>query len=105
MIHLTSTGARSGRPSRIEIWAWWFEDRYLITGLIGKRDWMANVTAKPSVTVHLRGYDLPGTATSIDDVDFKRRFFTTSDSAWDSSQSELEHLVDQAPMIEIVFDR
>lgn len=103
-IDFTTTGARSGRPSRIEIWAWWFEDRYIITGTPGKRDWMANIYADSAVTVHIGGHDLAGTAVVVDDPDFRRRFFTDGKTRWYSTQAELDRLVARAPMIEVVFD-
>ena len=103
-IDFTTIGAKSGRPSRIEIWAWWFEDRYLITGTPGPRHWMANIAANPSVIVHVCDLDLPGMATVISDRDFRRRFFESRETAWYKSQSELDTLVETAPMIEITFD-
>lgn len=103
-IDLTTIGARSGRPSRIEIWAWWFEERYIITGTPGRRDWMANVRANPHVIVHARGHDITGRAAVVTDEDFRLRFFTHGETRWYSTQSELDRLVTRAPMIEIRFD-
>ncbi|MBT8212210.1 MAG: nitroreductase family deazaflavin-dependent oxidoreductase, partial [Acidimicrobiia bacterium] len=100
----STIGAKSGKPSRIEIWAWWFEDRYLITGTPGPRHWMANIAKNPEVVVHVRDLDLPGRATVVDDREFRRRFFESRESAWYKSQAELDALVETAPMIEIAFE-
>ena len=103
-IDFTTIGARSGRPSRIEIWAWWFEERYIITGTPGRRDWMANIRANPAVIVHVGDHDVPGRAQLVTDEEFRHRFFTNGQASWYSTQSELERLVTRAPMIEIHFD-
>ena len=102
-IDLTTIGAKTGTPSRVEIWAWWFEGRYIITGTPGPRDWLANVTANDSVVVHVRGIDLSGRARLVKDREFRRRFFESSETRWYSTQAQLDSLVTEAPMIEIVF--
>lgn len=102
-VDLTTIGRTSGRPSTVEIWAWWFEDRYLITGTPGPRDWLANILADPSVFVDVRGHRLAGHAYVVDDPDLRRRFFESRQANWYSTQAELDHLVRAAPMIEITF--
>ena len=100
-IDLTTIGRRSGRPSRIEIWWFRVEDRFIISGTPGNRDWMANVRANPKIVIHAADGDFPGTATIVDDRAFRRRFFTHSDVNWYRTQSDLDLLVETAPMIEI----
>lgn len=102
-IDLTTTGRRSGRPSRVEIWWFRFEDRFLITGTPGPRDWYANVLADPAITVHALGDDLSATARPIEDRPFRRRFFESRSASWYGSQAELERLVEHSPMIEVLF--
>ena len=70
LIDITTTGRRSGRPRRIEIVLFSFEDRLYISGLPGRRAWLANLHADPRLTVHLkRGVraDLPAHARIISD--------------------------------------
>lgn len=103
-IDLTTVGRRSGRPRRIEIWWFRVDGRFIITGTPGKRDWLANVHAHPGVTVHVAGHDLAATATPVDDVEFRRHFFRQAAPSWYSTQTDFDHLLAAAPMVEITFD-
>ena len=100
-IDLTTIGASSGSPARIEIWWFHVDGRFVITGTPGKRDWYANVLANPPVVIHTADGDFAGTATPVHDVDFRTRVFTHPDVGWYQTQAELEHLVATSPMIEI----
>lgn len=104
-IDLTTTGRRSGRPSRIEIWWFRIDGRFVITGTPGPRDWFANVLADPRVTVHVAGMDLPGTARPVTDPAFRRRVMTDPMTFWYSTQARLEHLVADAPMVTVELDQ
>ena len=42
-IDITTTGARSGEPRRIETWAWPLDGVLYLTGSPGRRDWYANL--------------------------------------------------------------
>jgi deazaflavin-dependent oxidoreductase (nitroreductase family) len=67
-IDITTTGRRSGRPTRIEIWFLRADGELYITGTPGKRDWYANLLAHPEFTFHLKEStraDLPARATPI----------------------------------------
>ena len=100
-IDLTTFGRTTGQPRRIEIWWFQVDGRFLITGTPGRRDWLANVLDDPNVIVHVGGLDLETTATLITDHDFRMRVFTQSATSWYSSQAQLDHLVGEAPMIEL----
>ncbi|NND02848.1 MAG: nitroreductase family deazaflavin-dependent oxidoreductase [Acidimicrobiia bacterium] len=103
-VDITTTGRRSGNPARIEIWWFHVDDRFIITGTPGKRDWYANVLADPSLTVHAPFGDFSGRASIINDAAFRKRVFTDPAISWYRSQSELEQLVELAPMIEVHLD-
>lgn len=103
-IDLTTFGRRSGLPRRIEIWWFRVEDRFIISGTPGRRDWLANVKARPEVIIHVDGMDLPATVSTVEDSVFRRRFFTDPGVTWYRTQTELERLVTDAPMVEVVFD-
>lgn len=103
-VDLTTTGRRSGNPARIEIWWFHVDDRFVITGTPGSRDWYANVLADPAVTIHAPFGDFSGRAVIIDDDEFRRRVFTDPAIGWYKSQTELQQLVESAPMIEIELD-
>ncbi len=100
-IDVTTVGRRSGEPTRMEIWWFHVDGRFIISGTPGPRDWLANVRANPTVTVHTPHGDFPARVSEVDDHDFRRRFFTHPDVGWYRSQAELDRLVAQAPMIEV----
>ena len=68
---ITTTGARSGRPHRVELYFHALDGEFLITGRPSDRtrDWLANLRAHPQFTLHLKdmGADLPAVATEITD--------------------------------------
>jgi len=101
IIDITTFGRRTGEPRRIEIWWFRVDDRFVITGTPGRRDWLANLASDPRLIVHVGGLDLEATATLVDDVDFRRRVFSSPLTSWYASQAELDHLVATAPMVEI----
>ena len=103
-IDLTTYGRRSKEARRIEIWWFHFEDRFVITGTPGRRDWLANVRANPSIIIHALGWDLTARAVEIGNADFRRRLFSGSETRWYRTQTELDRLVMHAPMIEVIFD-
>ena len=53
-IDITTTGRRSGKSRRVEIWMLDVDGRFFITGTPGPRDWLANLLADPSLVVHLK---------------------------------------------------
>lgn len=71
--YLTTSGRRTGRPHRIEIWyarAADGDDRiFLLAGGGRRSDWVRNLEADPSVTVELDGVSFPAAARVIDDPD------------------------------------
>lgn len=102
-VDLTTIGRRSGLPRSVEIWWFYVDDRFIITGTPGQRDWLANVRANPNITISSNGDDFPATVVEISDVAFKRRVFTDPQIGWYQTQVDLDHLVDSAPMIEVHF--
>ena len=104
VIDITTIGRRSGRPSRIEIWWFRVDGRFVITGTPGPRHWLANLRADPSIVIHAPFGDFPGRAVVIDDPVFRRTVFTSPDTAWYTTQAELDVLVTTSPMVEVVFD-
>jgi deazaflavin-dependent oxidoreductase (nitroreductase family) len=106
-IDITTTGRRSGRPRRIEIWMLDVDGRFFITGTPGRRDWLANLLARPSLIVHLKRHahaDLGARAAPVDDPATRRRVIEHLSAHWYRSQSPVDDLVATAPMVEITFD-
>ena len=93
-IDLTTYGRSSGLARRIEIWWFHVDGRFIVTGTPGKRDWLANVIARPEVIIHASGMDIPTTARPITDPEV----------SWYRTRAELDRLVADAPMIEVLFD-
>ena len=100
-IDITTYGRKSGSARRIEIW--WFRvgDRFVITGTPGRRDWLANVANDPRIVIHTKDSDIDAVASVVTDPVFRRDVFTQHQTRWYSTQAQLEHLVETAPMIEI----
>ena len=103
-VDLTTTGRRTGRASRVEIWWFYIGDRFVITGTPGKRDWYANVLSDSKVVIHTTVGDFEARALTIHDRAFRRRVFTDPEVEWARTQVDLERLVADAPMIEIRLD-
>jgi deazaflavin-dependent oxidoreductase (nitroreductase family) len=102
-IDLTTIGRRSGALTRVEIWWFRVDGRFIITGTPGPRDWYANVLADSSVVVNVDGLVLAATADPIEDPVFRRRVFTHPDTRWYTTQAQLEQLLESSPMIELHF--
>ena len=103
-VDITTTGRRSGKPRRIEIWMLAVEGRFFITGTPGRRDWLANLHADPRLVVHLKrlaGIDLDATATPVTDRATRRRVVEHLSATWYRSQTPIDELVDTAPMVEV----
>ncbi len=99
-IDVTTTGARSGRPRRIELWAWVADGVVYLTGTPGRRDWYANLKADPALTFHLKHgakVDLPARARPIEDAAERRAIFERL------RPEQIEAWTAGAPLVEVEF--
>jgi deazaflavin-dependent oxidoreductase (nitroreductase family) len=65
--HLTTTGRRTGRPHRIEIWFALHDGTlYLLSGGRDRSDWVANLLAHPIVSFELAGTTTTSVARVVD---------------------------------------
>jgi deazaflavin-dependent oxidoreductase (nitroreductase family) len=114
-IDITTTGARSGQPRRIETWFYRVGDRIYLTGLPGRRDWYANLRANPRFTFHLvRGVqaELAATARPVTDAAERRRVITEIVTELDDPGSpsgtpnpaEADSWVAGSPLVEVIFE-
>lgn len=104
-IDITSTGHRSGQPSRIEIWFHVVDDVVYLTGSPGRRDWYANLLANPSFTFHLKEsvvVDLAARATPITDRRTKRSILAVIHDRVNSSKT-LDDWVENSPLVAVDF--
>ena len=107
-IDITTTGRRSGRPRRIEIWMLDVDGRFFITGTPGRRDWLANLLDEPRLVVHLKRrafLDLEARATVVTDEATRRRVLNHLHARWYRTQTPIDDLVTMAPMVEVSFDQ
>lgn len=102
-IDLTTYGRKTGLPRRIEIWWFHLEGRFFITGTPGRRDWLANIRANPRVVIHVQDSDFEATAHEVVDPQLRELVFSQPETRWYSTQSEFRHLVNEAPMVEILL--
>jgi deazaflavin-dependent oxidoreductase (nitroreductase family) len=100
-IDITTTGARSGHPRRIETWAWLLGDVLYLTGSPGRRDWYANLRANPDFTLHLKQgaqADVPARARPIEDPAERRDVLTRLLAG---SSRDLEAWIAASPLAEV----
>jgi len=106
LIDLTTTGRRSGGAKRLEIVIFSFDGRLYISGMPGRRGWLANVAADPRITVHLKDdvvADLSGRARVISDPAERRGLLQRITRHW-RRESELDAFVAESPLIEVVLE-
>ena len=112
VIDITTLGAKSGKPHRIEINVHHFDGSYYITGQLGRKcDWLANMKANPKFTVHLKHgliADVPAEAEEIttDDqrADVLYRILTES---WGNVPAKADHILPRwvkgAPLVKFTI--
>ena len=98
VIDITTLGAKSGKPHRIEINFHHFDGSYYITGQLGrKRDWLANMKVNPSFTVHLKHYvtaDVPAEAEEITTEDERAEvLYRILTESWGNVPAKAEHIL------------
>jgi deazaflavin-dependent oxidoreductase (nitroreductase family) len=114
-IDITTTGAKSGDPRRIEIWFHQIQGRWYIVGAPPRvRGWYRNLESNPRFTFHLKGSvkaDLSATARPITDPKERREVFQQIlDGLNDPSITlpvefpPLEDWVTFSPVVEVTFD-
>lgn len=106
LIDLTTTGRRSGEAKRLEIVIFSFDGRLYISGMPGRRGWLANVVADPRITVHLKGdvvADLPGRARVISDPVERRGLLQRITRHW-RRERELDAFLAGSPLVEVVLE-
>jgi deazaflavin-dependent oxidoreductase (nitroreductase family) len=113
-IDITTVGARSGVPRRIEVWFHRVDGRWYLTGMPFPRNWYANLRAHPRFTVHLKHgvtADLPATAAPVDEPTRRRVITAVLDlqnrpdiAARVSQRQDFDDWFARSPLVEIVFD-
>ncbi len=106
LIDITTTGRKTGRVRRLEIWFHNVEGTVYITGLPGKRHWYANLLTDPSFIFHLKESaqaDLSATAIPIINPVERRAILEVITHRLNARQP-LEEWVGDSPLIRVSFD-
>lgn len=77
-VDITTIGARSGKPRRIEIWFHRVHGRWYLSSTPARRDWYSNLLTNPEFVFHLKHgirVDLRATGVPITDPSQKRPIF------------------------------
>jgi deazaflavin-dependent oxidoreductase (nitroreductase family) len=105
-IDITTTGRKSGQPHRIEIVFHNVDGHLYISGMPGfKRSYIANLTADPHFTFHLKDgvhADLAATARVITDDAERREVLPDIARAW--NRTDIETMVESSPLLEVSID-
>ena len=106
VIDITTIGRKTGQPHRIEIVFHNVGGRLYVSGMPGfKRSYIANLTADPRFTFHLKGgvrADLAATARIITDEAERREVMPHIARNW--KRDDIETMVEQSPLFEVTID-
>ena len=108
VIDLTTIGRRSGQQRRIEIFLHDDDGRLFITGIPRAdrtRDWIHNISADPTVVVHLKQdvpADLPATARVITDRAERLPLIEAAARTW--GRTDIEEMLRHSPLIVLSVD-
>lgn len=115
-IDITTTGARTGRARRIEIWFYRAHGAVYLTTQPARRSWYANLLVNPDFTFHLKHgvtADLRAHAEPVLDPEERRRVFVDIVADLDQplhraylSQpvQPVEEWVAGSPLVRVTFD-
>jgi deazaflavin-dependent oxidoreductase (nitroreductase family) len=84
-LYLTTTGWRSGRPHRIEIWYARVDGRYYLISELGERaHWVRNIRNRPEVTFEIGGRHVAGRARLVElgETELARRVSAAFDAKY-----------------------
>jgi deazaflavin-dependent oxidoreductase (nitroreductase family) len=108
IIDLTTTGRRTGRRRRIEIFLHEKDGLLFITGMPRAnrtRDWIHNVAADPRVVVHLKQSvvaDIPATARVITDPEQRQPLIEVAAQRW--GRTDIPAMLQHSPLIVLDVD-
>ena len=114
-VDITTTGARTGRPRRIEIWFHKVHGRWYLSSNPARRDWYHNLLTNPRFVFHVKHgahADLDATAVPVDDPEKRREIlgYIVDDLNQPHNPARLPlplrlgDWMSGSPLLEIVFD-
>jgi len=104
VIDITTTGKKTGRSRRKEIWFHNLDGQLYITGSPGQRDWYANLVTNPDFTFHLKRStraDLPARATPILDKARRREVLQKIHERFKERRWDLDEWVERSPLVQV----
>lgn len=108
VIDLSTTGRRTGRQRRIEIFLHDKDGQLFITGMPRAdrtRDWIHNIRTDPRVVVHLKHRvvaDLAATARVVTDPEERRPLIEAAAERW--RRTDVENMLKHSPLIVLTVD-
>jgi hypothetical protein len=108
LVEITTTGRKTGRPRRITIVAHGIDGRIYLSGRPGRRDWFANLVAKPELTLHLRDrdrsveVDVPARARPITDPAERRQVLEPIAASW---RIGVALMLRSSPLVELTLEQ
>jgi deazaflavin-dependent oxidoreductase (nitroreductase family) len=108
VIDLTTTGRRTGRQRRIEIYLHDKDGLLFITGMPRadrKRDWIHNIEADSRVVVHLKQSvvaDIPATARVITDPEERQPLIEAAAKHW--GRTDVPVMLQYSPLVVLSID-
>lgn len=114
-IDITTTGARTGRPRRIEVWFYRVDGRIYLSTSPARRSWYANILANPHFVFHLKNgvkADLRAVGTPVLDPGERRAVFSSIiedlNQSWNPAGMHqpvepLEQWMDGSPLVRVDF--
>lgn len=106
-IDVTTTGRRSGRAIRIEIWYVVVGGEVYLTGSPGPRNWLANLRQTPEATLHVgagKAYPIGVLAEEVTDADERRALVPgiwAVQPWYEENYPDLEDWVRRSPMVRL----
>lgn len=108
VIDLSTTGRRTGRQRRIEIFLHDKDGQLFISGMPRAdrtRDWIYNIQTDPRVVVHLKRTvvaDLPATARVVTDLEERRPLIEAAAERW--RRTDVDYMLEHSPLIVLTVD-
>ena len=108
VIDLTTTGRRTGRHRRIEIFLHNDDGQLFITGMPRAdrtRDWIYNIEADPHVVIHLKQsvvLDVPATARVVTEPEERRPFIEAAARRW--RRTDVPDMLRHSPLIVLTVE-
>ena len=113
VVDITTFGAKTGTPRRIEINFHHFDGSYYITGQPGrKRDWLANLKTNPKFTVHLKHGLTADISAEAEEITGEERraevLYRILTESWNNVPAKAEHILPRwvkgAPLVEFTIN-